>query len=353
MGKDIPGLTALRGVAALAVMLFHLDLYILRDASSGFKPMLAYATMAVDLFFILSGFVLAHAYGAGFMTRIDLAGFAHFLRQRLARIYPLHFATLIASLALYVLLPDPFGFVDFSSSSFLRHLTLTQGWLPNPSWNSPSWSVSVEWQCYLLFPAIAWVVTRLPKGWAWAAIVACLLIPTLLPGRVGFHTVGLLTIARGLPEFAAGMVLYGVFATGRLRAYFAGDVVFAMLAVSVIAVAVCGFSDALILALLPPLILSATWNEGRAASLLSAAPLQWLGAVSYSVYLVHTPIVALLFAPMVAAEVIFPSAVTRPVLFALAICMTLAIADIVHRRFEVPARNYLRRVKLMRVPARA
>jgi peptidoglycan/LPS O-acetylase OafA/YrhL len=129
---EISALTSLRGVAALTVLIFH----VVPD----FRGYLA-----VDLFFLLSGFVLTHVYRGFELTR---QSYFNFLKARLARIYPVHLMILV------VLLPMLNTRPDFSSGGLLSSLFLMQSPWHSISWNYASWSISAEWHCYLLFPIL-------------------------------------------------------------------------------------------------------------------------------------------------------------------------------------------------------
>jgi peptidoglycan/LPS O-acetylase OafA/YrhL len=91
---NIPALTGLRGVAAAWVALFHLTVGV---------PILRHGDLGVDVFFILSGYVLTYVY-AGKLA--NSAAYFGFIRARLARIYPLHLVTLCVLALMVVALPD-------------------------------------------------------------------------------------------------------------------------------------------------------------------------------------------------------------------------------------------------------
>lgn len=137
-------LDGIRGLAALAVVLFHLQ-----PTFPGY--------LAVDLFFILSGFVLSFRYFDSTRSR-DLS-LADFVVARLSRLYPLHLFTLLAVLAIYLWFdsfpPTGEGYIF----SFIVNLLLIQNtgistwWL---TWNEPSWSISVElWVNIIVFAYLA------------------------------------------------------------------------------------------------------------------------------------------------------------------------------------------------------
>lgn len=155
-----------RFVAALGVFIFHLKII-----DSGIAPVWngSYG-LFVDMFFILSGFVISYSYPS---DARGLKAYARFMIRRIARIYPLHLLTLLV----FVLLIG-FG-LDRSARStpldFLYNLVLLQAWgvTDHLSFNSPSWSISAEFFCYLIFPLLM-LLARKVHPLVLAAIVAAL-----------------------------------------------------------------------------------------------------------------------------------------------------------------------------------
>ena len=125
---------------------------------------LSHGYLAVDLFFILSGFVIYLNYETK-ITKNFPRSIAPFYWNRLTRIYPLHLLMLLAYLGFAA------SFIIFSRSatapasyelkSFIQSLLLIQAWgYGNMSWNIPSWSISAEWFVYLLFPFLAVILAK-------------------------------------------------------------------------------------------------------------------------------------------------------------------------------------------------
>jgi peptidoglycan/LPS O-acetylase OafA/YrhL len=154
MQKDIASLTPMRGIAALIVVLYHVRL-----------AAFAQGYLAVDFFFVLSGFVLLHVYGSEFGVSLHRAG--TYLWSRLCRIYPVH------ALVTLCLVPHLGTAPGFSGSDLVTCLLLSQVMLTHTAFNDLAWSVSAEWYAYLAFPVLTWVVARLdPRGMAIAAVAA-------------------------------------------------------------------------------------------------------------------------------------------------------------------------------------
>lgn len=209
-------LDSYRFIAATGVALYHFNinfqLGLENIAGGGIKQF----ALFVDFFFILSGFVIAVNYA----HRISgIADYLDFLKRRVARVWPLHMATLLVFfLAGQLVLRYGLAFDKpqyFEARWLPENIFLVHAWglTPHRTFNGPSWSISAEMFCYLLFPILALLAYRL-KLWANALIVVamCMLI-TLFRIRAGFeqtswidgfHDFGML---RAVPSFFIGIVI--------------------------------------------------------------------------------------------------------------------------------------------------
>ena len=292
---NIAALTAVRGVAAWWVVFFHFREYLPhREALLGFAK---YGYTAVDLFFVLSGFVIALNY----LPRFDPPRFKtyiHFLGLRLARIYPLHgfmlLLFLINPLAIMLagsLPPDPVRYapVYYSLSVFLVQ---NWGFTPSLAWNVPAWSISTEWLAYLVFPVVAWLALRLARSARGALLMVAVALIALAAGFVvtGESLGG--DIARnGLPrcllEFSAGAFLYrirvaaagsrtlGEIASVACIALLAGYLIFPVEDYAVFPLAWCC------------LIYALTERRSLLSRLLSGKVVETIGEYSYATYMAH------------------------------------------------------------------
>jgi peptidoglycan/LPS O-acetylase OafA/YrhL len=117
----------------------------------------------VDLFFIMSGFIICHVYQDSFRFGFSNENFRQFTVARFARVYPLHFITLILCIVLFVpkwgwdAVDDPKAIITnvFLIHSFGIHKIFT--------WNVPSWSISAEWWAYMIFPFLVIFLYRKKK----------------------------------------------------------------------------------------------------------------------------------------------------------------------------------------------
>src|SRR5215472_14129748 len=113
----IPCLDGLRGVAALAVLLYHFNIFFLPQARvTDIVPFVKSAYLAVDLFFLLSGFVMAHVYGR-LLSSDRRAHWLLFAKARFARIYPLFALSTLAMFAIAAVSHMPLTWVSFSGRS--------------------------------------------------------------------------------------------------------------------------------------------------------------------------------------------------------------------------------------------
>ncbi|WP_339799563.1 acyltransferase [uncultured Marinobacter sp.] len=147
-------LESIRGLAACLVVIYHSP-FRFENQSFAF---ISNSYLFVDLFFVLSGFVMAYAYSEKILAGM---GFSRYLALRLGRLYPLHLFTLMLWVP-YVLLKQylylsGFGgtdqLVDNNVSTFFSNLMLihAMGIHDSLSWNQPSWSISTEFFAYLVF----------------------------------------------------------------------------------------------------------------------------------------------------------------------------------------------------------
>jgi peptidoglycan/LPS O-acetylase OafA/YrhL len=345
-------LDGLRGVLAVYVMLGHAAPY--TELPGWILAALHHGEAAVDLFFCLSGLVVIQS-----LERFDFYAW-RFLRARARRLLPVYFFVLAVAVAL-LLLGSPVAAMPWVSAAdagfwaappgmawhVLAHLALLQGLIPQGVspwvWISvlpPAWSLSTEFQFYLLVATL-----RVRKLGALAILllgVAAVYRLLPLPAYWQFSKAF-------LPD-AAGYFALGVASVGLLRGE--GRVVF-----GVVFGGVCllGLVSGEAWKILTPVVWGAVlWVQMRAfgsqvmgyARLRRANPsygfrvldwrvVQWLGAVSYPLYLVNEPVqrgCAMIVAPLAHGnELVFtwvwlPLAVVGPVL----------AAWVVHRAVEKP-----------------
>jgi peptidoglycan/LPS O-acetylase OafA/YrhL len=300
--SQLPSLTALRGLAALWVVLFHYTaLYFPRLDITGHSSLIGRGYLAVDLFFMLSGFVMTHVYCRAFCESVK-DNYRSFLVARVARLYPLHVVVLLLFIAT-ALLVQLLAYASTgnaegipltgtrSLAAAIANLFMLQGLsAKHLSWNYPSWSISVEFMAYLAFPLVLpllWRASGRVKLGLLLVIFAALSLFACLSGGDFNQWGGPLVLLRCLPEFLLGTLIYSAYRARFWTDWFAADAVgLVALAVAVLCLHLRA-PDLLIVALFPVLVLAAVGNTGNIARVINVAPLVWLGEISYSLYLIH------------------------------------------------------------------
>ena len=218
-GREIRPLTGVRGMAAGLVLWRHFSgLWVpLLPLLGWFSSLALNGQIGVDLFFVLSGFILAYVHESD-QVQFNKRSHLKFLWLRLARVYPIHLAVL-GLFAVFAFWGNLFAGEHLGSyplTSLPFQLTMTHAWIVvhTYQWNYPSWSISAEWFAYLLmFPVSVWILKRkLPAanlfliGYA----LLCGWVVLLISHRgEEFWRYGAV-IRVGL-EFLAGSAFYGVF----------------------------------------------------------------------------------------------------------------------------------------------
>ncbi|HEY0205673.1 MAG TPA: acyltransferase [Acetobacteraceae bacterium] len=347
---ESPALTGLRGIAAVLVVMHHASLHLGAVDLPWAGGLLRNGYLGVDLFFVLSGFVMSMVYGSWFTggalgavapgRRSDVAGsLAVFLVRRAGRVWPLHAAVLAVLLAGLAVSGQALPSLRFTLANFL----LVQGWGVSGEINAPAWSVSTEVLAYLLFPLLAGPVLR----WRWGAVLGvaaaaallagCLaLAPPVGPARRGMLDIhmnnSVLPGMRCVAGFLFGMVAWRAGrapAAARLACRpWTGAGVFLL----VIGLMSARADDLLVLALMPLLVAGLHCGRGRPWRWFTLWPVHGLGVLSYAIYLIHYALLPVLLdgpGPVAARLALYAAA-------------TLLLAALAHWLIERPTRRLIR-----------
>ena len=293
--RHLDALTGLRGIAAWMVVLFHIRVSLTSLLPAWVITALSKGYLAVDLFFMLSGFVLWYNY-ADRLRGGGRAAIADFFWRRFARIWPLH-GFIMAIFVVYALALVARGndTTLFPFDKLPLHFLLVQNWglTTRLTWNHPAWSISTELAAYLIFPffvaVLRWERLRTP---ALVAICAALLGSVfLLFAWHGHDNLGSDITGLGLPrcllEFAAGCLLCMLWGQWReLR--FAGLIAGAVCALSLVA----GWRLQLPETAIVPLafasgLMALALSRNFLTRFLGQGTVLYLGEISYSTYLAH------------------------------------------------------------------
>ena len=347
---DLRALTSLRAFLALGVVLFHYQLQ--WDPALGYSPIIERSRLAVDAFFMLSGFILAHVYGPSFAA--GTFRYRRFIVARLARLYPLHVAVL-ASVTIMVVTARALGVQydpsTYTTEGFFKTLFLVQAWFPSETgfnWSGPAWSLSAEWFAYLLFPAYASLaLTMRTRPWLLLAlgIVGYVVIDATygaIFGKVLPRAEDDMGILRIAPAFLIGMALYGL---GRNTVWRPAVAITACLATTGLLLAGMQLSldDRIIVALTAPVVFS--WSmlaKTQSEGLLASQPLVFAGEVSFALYLAHMPILVAYKGITAEMRGIDSSFVMTPVELASLFFATILVSVALHLFVEQPGRTAIR-----------
>lgn len=356
---NLPGLTAIRFWLALGVVLFHYQVQWEWDTSS-YTPLLERTWLAVDVFFVLSGFVLTHAYRESLDN--GRLNYLRFLAARVARIFPTHIVALLFVLAMVIgatVVGAQFDTKLYDPAAFLPTLLLVHAWFPTDTtaqWNGPSWSLSAEWFAYLSFPVFAWVGVALrQRPWVLIGLSVLLfvgldLLYQALFDRILVHAQARMGILRIIPEFLLGIALYRLgerVDVGRAVAI-AGAVASTLLVLGLLHF---GADDRLVVAGAAPLVLAmAMLSKARVDAGLARPWMLAAGEASYALYLIHLPI-------LIAWKGLISVLTDRPSNYLFAgwevitlLLLTLSAAFGLHYLVEAPARRWIRRLADTRWP---
>jgi peptidoglycan/LPS O-acetylase OafA/YrhL len=190
----INSLTGIRAVAALWVLFGHFSYLALTDDMTLIDPIMNITSSAyagVDLFFVLSGFIMSHVYALQ-MKSWDTQIVKNFWRNRIARIFPVYlFSTFASSFVFLVALWWGHQFQNEDAAvvqleNLFFNLLGIQEWIQRPSIYGPAWSVSAELLGYLLFPLVAIATFKLQRLPAVLGATGALLALYLLTEDAGF-----------------------------------------------------------------------------------------------------------------------------------------------------------------------
>ncbi|MEO5712509.1 MAG: acyltransferase [Luteolibacter sp.] len=306
-----PALDGVRGLAVLMVLIWHyLPCQVARDAGwwAPYLRRILYVTgSGVDLFFALSGFLIVGI----LLDRKGRPGyFSTFYLRRTCRIFPLYFLML----GLYViagkwsgLSPAPWQWLFGDALPLASYATFTQnifmGMKPGfgPGWQAVTWSLAVEEQFYLVIPLLVLLLDARRLAIVLGSIL--LVLPLLRMHSPGFHHyVNLPWRADPLLAGACVALLVrwgrGVELAWRMKRpiLVAGVVLLALVGVMILFPGCLGVFDNTLYAMLYGIVILIARLEMNPAlcHVLRSRTLQWLGFISFGIYLIHQPVSGLL-----------------------------------------------------------
>jgi peptidoglycan/LPS O-acetylase OafA/YrhL len=362
------GLTGLRIVAAVWVVVFHFHFTPLSGVAEVvgvLGPLITSGALGVDLFFVLSGFVIAYTYldqlGPGLRARPA----ARFLWARICRMWPVY-AVVFHLFGIWLVARLVFGSdseIAFQAvqpavdaGQYVQQLLLVQLWddafLDGASWVGPTWSISAEWLAYLLFPVAALGFFRLRNLPVAASVAASVALMT--PIALAYVTTGSpyypgSWLVRILCGFAGGVFMY--LAVRRLRdsertrrtaSWLAACLPVLIGAGLLLGGLVAPGRGGAVIVLFPLLVGALAVADRGPARLLATRWAVYGGRISYSLYLVHIPIFEVYWLALRRFEWLRPDGLAAHVVGVLAVLTAFVVAAVAFRWVEEPARRRMR-----------
>jgi peptidoglycan/LPS O-acetylase OafA/YrhL len=355
---DLPALTGIRGLAAWFVVLYHIRLGAAPHLPDWADITLSKGYLAVDLFFMLSGFVLWLNYSDR-LRRDGLKAVPKYLGRRVARVWPLHLFMLAAMVvfASAVAATGELNPVHYPWAELPLHVLLIHNWgfTNGLTWNDPSWSISGEAAAYLLLPLLVLAVDWRRFSPAWA-VAALLLLVSLLSATMNWNGATLLGediprfgLPRAVTEFTMGTIVCALWQHWCARPRRAAGLAAALVAAAALLAFATPAAETLVVPMfLAGLLLALALTADRAGNPLAARPTYYLGEISYSTYLVHF-LLYIVFKILFVAD---PANVSLP-LIALFLLLTLIASIALHHGVERPAQRLLNRLFDRRLKRRA
>lgn len=294
--REIKALTSLRGIAAMAVVMQHFSATAQQHSAVIIPSLVPHGYLAVDLFFILSGFIMSYTYLSSFQ-RYGISATGDFLLKRVARIVPLNVFALAlilfaGQLSNIFLNKNIFYYSEKISFDVVANLFMLQGLGIGRNLNGPSWSISTEFAAYFSFPFF--IMCIFSKDWRRVLLIVLASISVIFWLALNHSRLGLETgtigegVLRCFAEFCIGMASYRFYSLRIAKRLLESDVVCMSIALGCAIFMVLRI-DLFAVILFPFLIVSLAHNQSSVARIMAHPTLYFLGVISFSVYLLHQP----------------------------------------------------------------
>lgn len=346
--RDIDALSVLRIFAALLVVFSHQYIYWPWTGSfytSFVLPLVTRGDVGVKIFFILSGFILTHAYGSH-----EVIDRREFFLARFARIYPMYLVGLVMALPILVLFQVPehialhgsVSGIGITALKCLSVLLLLQSWIPPAygHWNGVAWSLSTEAFFYALFPWVMPLFRNQGPRILWTILAIGVVLETIRTAAIhalaDHQTIVFLTFfpALRLSDFLTGIAIGILYRQGRRIRPVWSVASIGLLAGGALLVQQSDIGFAMIHIGSAILVASLASSEWEARSFLSRTAVI-LGYASYGAYLIHQPLGYVLSAGL---ERFTHTRIPYMVSFGI----LLAVSVLLYHFVETPSRNWIR-----------
>lgn len=370
----IDELDGLRGILALWVAVSHIFCWCgfsrlpfvlphwMNSVADRFWVQFSFAGGAVEVFIILSGFVISYLLHARPQT------YRQFLTGRFFRIFPVYLLCLLAGLASIYLMTSVLASVSWHDDEYFRlyvrptldsglarplthlccHLSMLFGAIPenilrdtSATLLAPAWSISLEWQYYLLAPFLAWYARR-PPG--------LFLLGLICSGEwVYAHFWGAAFLPRYLPLFLIGIGSFHLYANAdKLKAFRLRRHVFAGVAAAVLILQWRWLALLIWLVVLGGMLADGSHPTERyllgPRRFLLRPALDFIGRISYPLYLVHWPVIIFLMAGLVAWQPDISPGAALTVMLMGGVPVILACSWLLHVWVEKPLMQFGKKI---------
>ena len=318
-------LDALRGVAAIIVLVFHYTTQYQELFGHVVAPSLTLPAgrYGVQLFFVISGFVI-------FLTLTRASSIWDFAANRLSRLYPPYWACIGITFSIMAFLPMP-G-LNVSAGDAIANLTMLQYWLQRPAVDGVYWTLAVELVFYAFVSALH-LIGLLRRVELWVSIWLAFIFITQWVVQSGVNFSPLIRTTLLLEHghfFFAGVLFYRIRNEG-----------FTMLRAALILVCIVAAwfvrDVPHMLSLVAASALFALFVSGR-LGWIAVGPLLFLGEISYPLYLLHQHIGYTVISRMEKAGLVSEAWLLVPA------TIVIVLSTLVNRLVEKPARQWLREV---------
>ena len=306
----LPALDGLRGLAILMVFGYHLALFGGWDAPTAVDRALAglllHGWIGVDLFFVLSGFLIT---GILLDTRGRPGWLKRFYLRRILRIVPPYYAALAVQFVVLAALGQlDRAHLGWTASWLTNHFVAREGWDALATSMHHYWSLAVEEQYYLLWPALAALLPRAALRWTAALLLLGASVARVILAQRGMEVGAYVLLPARMDGLAVGALLaIAVRGPGGLAAAARGMRIAAAISVLILAAILLvrgelrygdpfmlSFGLNALMVVMGALLLASLGAGRRVSRWLESRPLTTLGKYSYALYLWHQPVILVL-----------------------------------------------------------
>lgn len=345
-------LAGLRGICAWWVVIYHSLTLLEQSLPQPLNAFLVHGYLAVDLFFLLSGFVIFLGYHVS-LSKDFPQSIKKFYWHRFTRIYPLHFVMLGGYFVLFLAYhffstsgtpPQSYTWTTFFQSMFLVHM-----WVGSDlTWNVPSWSISSEWFVYLFFPFMAYGLRTIQGGIRLhlLTLVAIGFLLHLIYSVSGVYSLGAeiprMALIRTMLEFLMGVLVGSLYVNHKIFLEQYRNIFLGGFLVLCAAYTLTTISDYVLIPIAFALLIAyLSTTSSWITRFLSRPTLVYLGEISYSTYMVHYLVYDLL-------KALFISDLKQPnqLYVWLSFLVVLVLSMLLHHVVDMPSQKFFRRSSL-------